>query len=60
MAFYRNGESGSLLVVANYQPEPQDVELPDGYRKVLMNNTEDFLLEGNTLHMEGFQVVILE
>ena len=60
MAFYRNGESGSLLVVANYQPEPQDVELPDGYRKVLMNNTEDFLLEGNTLHMDGFQVVILE
>lgn len=59
MAFYRNGKSESLLVVANYQPEPQDVVLPDEYRKVLMNNMENFLLEGNTLHMDGFQVVIL-
>lgn len=59
MAYYRQGEENAVLVLANYQPEPQKVELPEGYDKVLMNNYPDFALEGNTLSMKGYQFIIL-
>ncbi|NCC42726.1 MAG: hypothetical protein EOM18_03915 [Clostridia bacterium] len=60
MAYYRKGTDKTLLVVANYQHDAQDVELPGAYKKVLMNNLSSFDLEGNTLHMPGYQAVIIE
>lgn len=37
MAYYRKGTDRTLLVVANYQHDAQDVVLPGTYKKVLMN-----------------------
>lgn len=60
MAYYRKDSQKTLLVTANYQSEPQDMELPCEYKKVLMNNLDTLNITGNTLHMPGFQVIIFE
>ena len=60
MAYYRKGTDRTLLVVANYQHDAQDVVLPGTYKKVLMNNLETLDLNGDILHMPGYQAVIFE
>ena len=60
MAYYRKGTDRTLLVVANFQHDAQDVVLPGTYKKVLMNNLETLDLNGNILHMPGYQAVIFE
>ena len=60
MAYYRKGTDRTLLVIANYQHDAQDVVLPGTYKKVLMNNLETLDLNGDILHMPGYQVVIFE
>lgn len=59
MAYYRKGDK-TLLVIGNYQMETQAVELPSEYKKVLLNNDADLALEGLTLKLKGYQVIILE
>ena len=60
LAYYRKGTDKTLLVTANYQNEPQDLELPGTYKKVLMNNLDTVDITGHTLHMPPFQAVIFE
>ena len=60
MAYYRKGTDKTLLVAANYQNEPQDLILPEAYKKLLMNNLDTMDLTGKTLHMSPFQVVVFE
>lgn len=60
MAYYRKGTDRTLLVIANYQHDAQDVVLPGTYKKVLMNNLETLDLNGDILHMPGYQAVIFE
>lgn len=60
MAYYRKGTDRTLLVIANYQHDAQDVVLPGTYKKVLMNNLETLDLNGDFLHMPGYQAVIFE
>ena len=60
MAYYRKGTDRTLLVVANYQHDAQDVVLPGTYKKVLMNNLDTLDLNGDILHMPGYQAVIFE
>ena len=60
MAYYRKGTDKNLLVAANYQNEPQDLELPGPYKKLLMNNLDTLDITGHTLHMPPFQVVVFE
>lgn len=59
MAYYRKGDK-TLLVIGNYQKEEQEVILPGGYKKILLNNYHDLTQEGNTLKLLGYQAVILE
>ena len=59
MAYYRKG-SRTLLVIGNYQKEEQDITLPSGYKKVLLNNYPDIAQENNTISLHGYQVLILE
>ena len=59
MAYYRKGDK-TLLVIGNYQKEEQEVILPGGYKKILLNNYHDLVQEGNTLKLLGYQAVILE
>ena len=60
MAYYRKGTDKTLLVAANYQNEPQDLILPEAYKKLLMNNLDTMDITGKTLHMSPFQVVVFE
>ncbi|EET62752.1 alpha amylase, catalytic domain protein [Marvinbryantia formatexigens DSM 14469] len=60
MAFYRRGSQQTLLVIANYQKQPQTVTLDAPYKKVLLNNLGQLAAEGTQLHLEGYQAVVLE
>ncbi|MCX4323726.1 MAG: alpha-glucosidase [Lachnospiraceae bacterium] len=59
MAYYRKGER-TLLVVGNYQREPQEIELPAMYKRVLLNNYKDIAEETGIIKLQGYQVLVLE
>lgn len=59
MAYYRKADK-TLLIIGNYQKETQDVTLSSVFQKVLLNNYTELSYEGTTIHMTGYQVLILE
>ena len=59
MAYYRKGER-TLLVVGNYQREPQEIALPAMYKSVLLNNYKDIAQDKGTIRLQGYQVLVLE
>ncbi|NRT76925.1 alpha-glucosidase [Clostridium beijerinckii] len=59
-AFYRQGESKKLMILANYQKEEQIIELHKQYVKVLINNCEEIKKDKNKIILQGYQVLILE
>lgn len=60
MAYYRRSEKQALLVIGNFQAEPQDVVLPGGAYKVVLNNLTELSEEGKTLHLAGYQFLVLD
>ena len=60
MAFYRQGEDQTLLVIANYQKEPQTITLEADVKNVLLNNCGEFKQKEKELQLEGYQAVVLE
>ena len=60
MAFYRQGEDQTLLVIANYQKEPQTITLKVDVKNVLLNNCGEFKQKEKELQLEGHQAVVLE
>ncbi|MCQ2442238.1 MAG: alpha-glucosidase [Oscillospiraceae bacterium] len=60
MAYFRRGEGQQLLVMGNFQKQPQDVVLPDTVKQLLINNLPDLSITDGTLHMEGYQFVVFE
>lgn len=60
MAYYRKGNGQTLLVIANYQESPQDVELPCQPKKLLMNNYPEIAIDDGVLRMEGYQFLMME
>lgn len=59
-AFYREGASKKLMLLANYQNEEQEIELDQSYRKMLLNNCKEVKQEDNRIILQGYQVLILE
>ncbi len=59
MAYYRKGER-TLLVVGNYQREPQEIPLPAMYKRALLNNYKDIAQDKGTIRLQGYQVLLLE
>lgn len=59
MAYYRKNENQTLLVLGNYQAEPQTVVLPSAYRSVLLNNVQSVSGDSTALQLEGWQFLIL-
>ena len=59
-AFYRQGEDQTLLVIANYQKEPQTITLEADVKNVLLNNCGEFQQKEKKLQLEGYQAVVLE
>ena len=60
MAFFRKSEQQTLLILANYQKEPQDVCLPADQFRILANNYPQLNLNGNVAQLQGYQAVVLE
>ena len=59
MAYYRKGDK-TLLVVGNYQKEPQTIELAGECRKVLINNYDNVAMDGNKIELQGYQFLVIE
>lgn len=61
IAYYRKGESQTLLVLVNFQKEPQRVALPTGEAKVVLDNTASALqgisVKGSEITLDGYQAV---
>lgn len=64
IAYHRKGESQTLLVLVNFQKEPQRVALPTGEAKVVLDNTASALqgisVKGSEITLDGYQAVVLE
>ena len=56
----RQGEDQTLLVIANYQKEPQTITLEADVKNVLLNNCGEFQQKEKKLQLEGYQAVVLE
>ena len=59
MAYYRKGDK-TLRVVGTYQWDEQDITLPSECKKVLINNYPDMVLDGNSVKLHGYQVLVVE
>ena len=64
IAYKRQGENRNLLILANFQKEPQKVTLPGNITKVLLNNRKGDLKipdkDSTELELQGYQAVVLE
>lgn len=60
MAYFRKTDEQSLLVLANWQSEPQEVKLPSDKCRVLINNCKDFDCMEQKAMLKGYQAVVLE
>ncbi|MBR1408984.1 MAG: alpha-glucosidase [Clostridia bacterium] len=58
MAYYRRGPH-TLLVLGNWQQEPREVQLPSVPQSILLSNLPDTQLEGASLHLRGYEFLIL-
>lgn len=61
IAYFRKGEGQTLLVLANFQNEPQTVMLPEAAGNVILNNCDRVDLDDNgCITLGGYQAVIIE
>ena len=60
MAFTRSTEEHTLLVVTNFQNEPQTIHLDAAYKKVLLNNYPDVAGSETEITLQGYQAIVLE
>ena len=61
MAYHRKGEK-DLLVIGNFQKDPQTAVLPSACRKLLLNNYRDLDMdeEKTSVHLKGYQAIVIE
>ncbi len=59
MAYYRKGQR-TLLILANFQKDAQNVSLPAPCIHVALNNYPEAKIEDRQLTLKGYQVVALE
>ncbi len=61
IAYYRRGEGQTLLVLANFQNEPQTVMLPKAADNVILNNCASVDVDDNgRITLGGYQAVMIE
>jgi len=61
MAFERVSENQTLLVLGNFQTQPQTVKLPSKCKKVVLNNVENVDFVSDTeIRLEGYQALVIE
>ena len=58
---YPKSSEKTLLVIGNYQTDPQTVTLPQELeKKVVLNNLPTLVRDGKTLTLAGYQAIVLE
>ena len=60
MAYFRKSKDQTLLIMANYQNEPQKLPLPGSVKKVVLTNTSDPSFTETEITLDGYQAVVLE
>lgn len=61
IAYYRRGEGQTLLVLANFQNEPQTVMLPEAADNVILNNCASVDVDDKgCITLGGYQAVMIE
>ena len=61
MAYHRKGEK-DLLVIGNFQKDPQTAVLPSVCKNLLLNNYQDLDMneEKTAVHLKGYQAIVIE
>lgn len=59
MGYYRKADK-TLLILANFQKEPQTIELPSACKKVLLNNYSEVQMNDGQITLDDYQAVVLE
>ena len=59
MAYFRKGETHSVLVMGNFQNQPQTVPLPGEVQKILLNNCDAAAIHDGSVDLEGYQLLVL-
>lgn len=61
MAYHRKGKK-DLLVIGNFQRDPQTAVLPSPCKNVLLNNYKDLDMEkdNSAVHLKGYQAIVIE
>ncbi len=61
IAYFRKGENQTLLVLANFQNEPQTIMLPEEASNVILNNCASVDVDDDSrITLAGYQAVIIE
>ncbi len=60
MAYLRQRGSQRILVMGNFQNEPQTLPLPSAPKKILLNNLHDLKTDGERVTLDGYQVIVAE
>ena len=59
MSYYRKGDK-TLLVLGNFQKEPQTIKLPSACHKVLLNNYPELNISDDSVILDNYQAVVIE
>lgn len=60
MAFYRQSDTKTLFVIANYQKDAREIDIPDMEGKIIINNYGIVEKIGTKLYLQGYQFVVME
>ncbi|MBR2529242.1 MAG: alpha-glucosidase [Blautia sp.] len=60
MAYFRKDEEQTLLIIGNYQRQEQTLPLPAPCKKLILSNLPQADIQGDQVHMAGYQVLVLE
>lgn len=60
IAYYRKGETHTMLILSNFQNAQRLVPLPKPVKTVVLNNLPDAAVENNAIMLGGYQSVVLE
>ncbi len=59
MAYTRELDGVRVLVIANYQNEPQTLPLPGTIKEVLLSNDDLVFMDDNAIVLEGYQAAVI-
>ena len=59
LSFKRTGDR-TILIAANYQKEPQMLQLDSTIKSILLSNRDEIVYDDNTIYLDGYDFVVAE